>query len=49
MSQIEFVDRIGGKDIVANVQDALARARKILTDFSGPGEKVASDLEHACL
>jgi len=49
MSQVEFVGHIGEKNLVANVQDALRRAQEIQAGFSGLGEELASDLEHASL
>ena len=49
MSQVEFVEHIGSKNIVPSVQDALARANELQADFSGLGEEVASEMEHACL
>jgi SulP family sulfate permease len=45
MSQVEFVEHIGKKNIVANVQEALTRAQEIRAGFSGLGEEVASELE----
>jgi SulP family sulfate permease len=49
MRQAEFVGHLGEKNIVANVQDALTRAHEIQAGFSGLGEEVASEMEHACL
>jgi SulP family sulfate permease len=46
MSQAEFVEHIGGKNIVPHVQDALIRAHEIQAGFSGLGEEVASEMEH---
>ena len=46
MSQVEFVEHIGEKNIVPHVQDALSRAHEIQADFSGFGEEVASEMEH---
>jgi sulfate permease, SulP family len=49
MGQAEFVEHIGEKNLVANVQAALARAQEIQAGFSGLGEEVASELELASL
>jgi SulP family sulfate permease len=49
MSQAEFVENIGEQNIVANVQEALARAHQLQAGFSGLGEEVASEMKHACL
>ncbi len=49
MRQAEFVGHLGEKNIVANVQDAITRAHEIQAGFSGLGEEVASEMEHACL
>jgi SulP family sulfate permease len=47
MSQREFVNHIGARNIVPHVQDALKRAQDMESGFSGLGEEVASELEHA--
>ena len=49
MSQVEFVEHIGEKNIVPHVQDALIRAHEIQAGFSGLGEEVASEMEQICL
>jgi SulP family sulfate permease len=49
MGNVEFVGHIGEKNIVANVQEALTRAHEIQAGFSGLGDEVASEMEHACL
>jgi SulP family sulfate permease len=49
MSQEEFIEHIGAKNLAANVQEALDRAREIHAGFSGLGEEVALELEHAAL
>jgi SulP family sulfate permease len=49
MNQEEFIGHIGAKNLAANVQDALQRAQEIHAGFSGLGEEVALDLEHAAL
>jgi SulP family sulfate permease len=49
MNQEEFIRHIGARNIAGNVQEALRRAREIHAGFSGLGEEVALDLEHAAL
>jgi sulfate permease, SulP family len=49
LDQGEFVDHVGKHNIVAHVQAALERAKEIQSRFSGVGEDVAHDLEHATL
>jgi SulP family sulfate permease len=49
MSQADFVEHIGEKNLVANVRDALRRAREIDAGQAGLDEKAASDIEHAYL
>ena len=44
MSQVEFVEHVGERNIVANVQEALNRANEIEADFSGLGEEVAAEM-----
>jgi SulP family sulfate permease len=48
MSQFEFVEHIGEKNIAANVQDALKRANEIDAGLVGLGDEAASAIEHAC-
>jgi SulP family sulfate permease len=48
MTQADFVEHIGEKNLAANVQDALKRAREIDGGLAEPGEEAASDFEHAC-
>jgi hypothetical protein len=47
MSQADFVEHIGEKNLVANVQDALKRAHEIDAGLAGLGEEAASRIEHA--
>jgi hypothetical protein len=47
MSQADFVEHIGEKNLVANVRDALRRAREIDAGSAGMDQEAASDLEHA--
>jgi sulfate permease, SulP family len=47
MSQGEFVEHIGAKNIAANVQDALKRTHEIDAGLAGLGEEAASEIEHA--
>jgi SulP family sulfate permease len=49
LGQAEFVGHVGKHNIVPHVQAALERAHEIRSRFSGVGEEVASDLEHASL
>ena len=49
LEQAEFVERIGKRSIVANVDAALTRAREIYEDFSGVGEDVAHHQEQATM
>jgi SulP family sulfate permease len=49
LAQGEFVEHVGRHNIVAHVQAALERAQEIRSRFSGVGEDVAHDLEHASL
>jgi sulfate permease, SulP family len=44
MKQKEFVEHIGARNIAANVQAALERARELAAGFSGLGEEVAAEL-----
>jgi SulP family sulfate permease len=46
MRQAEFVEHIGEKNIVANVQDALMRAHEIDAGLAGLNEEAASEIEH---
>jgi len=45
MTQADFVEHIGEKNLVANVRDALTRAHEI---DAGLGEEAAFEIEHAC-
>ena len=49
MSQPEFVEHIGEKNIVPHVQDALKRAHEIQAGFAGLGEEVAAEMQQVCL
>ncbi len=49
MNRPEFVEHIGAKNIVLHVEDALKRAHEIQAGFSGLGEEVAGEMEHALL
>ncbi len=46
LSRSDFLKRVGPENVLLNVQDALARAREIQSDFSGIGHQLALDLEH---
>jgi SulP family sulfate permease len=46
LSRSDFLKRVGPENVLPNVQDALARAREIQSDFSGIGHQLALDLEH---
>ncbi len=49
LEQAEFIEHVGGRNIVPNVEAALLRAREIRHRFSGLGEEIAGDLAKASI
>jgi len=49
LKQAEFVEHVGKENILPHIQSALKRAHRIQASFSGLGDEVARDLEHAPL
>jgi len=47
LKQAEFVEHVGKENILPHIQSALKRAHRIQASFSGLGDEVARDLEHA--
>jgi SulP family sulfate permease len=47
LEQAEFIEHVGGRNIVPNVEAALLRAREIRHRSSGVGEEIAGDLAKA--
>jgi sulfate permease, SulP family len=47
LARTDFVEEVGPRNILPNIQVALARAREISGSFSGVGPEIARDLEHA--
>jgi len=49
LEQAEFIEHVGGRNIVPNVEAALLRAQEIRHRFSGVGEEIAGDLAKASI
>jgi len=47
LKQAEFLEHVGKENILPHIQSALNRAQQIQISFSGLGDEVARDLEHA--
>jgi SulP family sulfate permease len=47
LKQAEFVEHVGKENILPHIQSALSRAQQIQITFSGLGDDIARDLEHA--
>jgi sulfate permease, SulP family len=45
----EFVDQVGGENILPNIDSALTRARDIAAAFSGIGSEIAADMGRMAL
>jgi sulfate permease, SulP family len=44
LSRSDFLERIGAKNVLPHIKDALARAREIQGDFAGVGHDLALEL-----
>ena len=47
LEQAEFVEHVGRENLVPHVEAALARARDLMSQFSGPGDEAADELRRA--
>ncbi|MCL2661050.1 MAG: sodium-independent anion transporter, partial [Acidobacteriaceae bacterium] len=45
LMQSAFLKSVGPENVLPHVQAALARAREVMEDISGPGQETASDLD----
>jgi SulP family sulfate permease len=49
LERAEFVEHVGGENILPNVSAALDRARQINSSFAGLGDEVAADMKDKSL
>jgi SulP family sulfate permease len=49
LRQGDFIEHVGGENILPHVEAALERARQINADFGGVGHKLAAEMERRSL